>query len=537
MINDHLTIRMSGLVLMSLALVFLAATPAATSAAADTAALTLEPLAAAGANDGAVTGSSKPKDIVKKKLRWKSRPQEKIDGLRLRDLSFRPNPHLGLAVPGKLTQYYNVMSQAGLGVIRLTVPWSLREPQRGQYDWAGLDEAIKTLNALDMEAFLTLDSDAEWGVLPSDYSAKNHVPRDMADWQDFVRKIVERYDDDGIDDAPGLKRPTRYYQVGNEWFGEDNASGGWTGTTDELIDFFNASHDAVKEADPDAQFILGGIAAINLDILVLASGMADYTAVTGYSADSPVVITSDIQSDPRAQERLLEANRVLHESRFDMADLHLYGPVPYNEARINWLGQQLGGGIKLISSECGGPSLAYDHDKVITPTEHFLAVLDINLHALSRGLDFCLWLRLGEGTSGITWGNSKVPLFDMDRQPKGGYWAYMMLAASLDGMKSVDRIRDGVYRIRREDKAPIFIAWATPSETTYQLPADAHPTRMITITDAAQGLYEIQVPPADGLLQLNELPLVISENLPGGAYVAGDNPDLTPRKVPSGLQK
>ncbi len=528
--------RIFGLMLISLVLGLVTLIPGSAMAAGAANAAAINPTASNGTGADAVAGSSKPKDIIKKKLRWKSQRQDKTDGLRLRDLSFEPNPHLGLSFPGKLTKYYNIMSQAGIGVVRVSVPWRMREPQQGKYDWAGLDKIIKTLNALDMEAFLTFDADAEWGVLPSEHKAKNHVPRDMAVWQGFVRKVVERYDADGIDDAPGLKRPTRYYQVGNEWFGEDNASGGWTGTTDELIAFFNASYDAVKEADPGAQVVLGGIAAINLDILVLASGSADYTAVTGYSSTSQQVITSDISSDPRAQARLREANRVLHESRFDMADLHLYGPVAYNDARIDWLGQQLGSGIKLVSSECGGPSLAYDSDRIITPTEHFLAVMNINLHALSRGLGFCLWLRLGEGTSGITWGNSKVPLFDMNRQPKGGYYAYMLLAASLENMKNVDRIRDGVFRIRRDNLAPIFVAWKTASGDSFQLPADAHPTQMIQVTSAEQGLYEIQTPPENGLLMLNDLPLVISEHLPGGAYVGGEDPNLTPLDRPRDLK-
>ncbi len=536
MLTPCLKNRISGLFLISLALGLLWFFPATSPAAETSAATMMAPTAVASADAEAMAGSSKPRDVVRKKLSWQNKSNDKTGGLRLRDLSFEPNPHLGLAFPGKLTKYYNVMSQAGLGVVRVSVPWRTREPQPGQYDWAGLDKIILTLNGLDMEAFLTFDSDAEWGVLPSSHSARNHVPKDMEVWKGFVSKVVERYDADGIDDAPGLKRPTRYYQVANEWFGENNASGGWTGTIDQLIEFVNASNDAVKSADPNAKFVLGGIAAINLDILVLASGMGDYTAITGYSETSPMIITSDIQNDPRAQQRLRDGSRVLHEARFDVADLHLYGPVSHNEARINWLGEQLGSGFELISSECGGPSLAYDKDKIITPTEHFLAVMDINLHALSRGLDFCLWLRLGEGTSGVTWGNSKVPLFDMNRQPKGGYWAYMLLAACLDNMKNVDRVRDGVYRIRRDNQAPVFVAWKTDAGDTYQLPSDAHPTRMIKVINAEQGLYEIQTPPENGLLQLDDLPLVISESLPGGAYVAGDNPDLTPLDRPRDLR-
>ena len=478
-------------------------------------------------------GSSGPGEAVKKKLNWKSKRDDKTEGLRIRDLAFESSPHLGLAFPGKFTQYFNVMSRAGIGIVRMAVPWSSREPQPGKYDWTGLDQAILTLNGLGMEAFLTLDSDAEWGVESTDLSARNRPPLDLAVWQNFVRKVVERYDHDGIDDAPGLQMETRYFQVANEWISENNASGGWSGTRDQLIAFINASHDAAKEASPGSIFVLGGIAAINLDVMVLTSGIADYTAVAGYAPDATRIITPDIINDPVAQAYVQEAYRVISETRYDVADLHLYGPVSYNDARITMLGQRIGGGIKLISSECGGPSRAYDEDGVITPQEHFLAVMDINLHALSRGLEFCLWLRLGESDTGVTWGNMEVPLFDLDRQPKGGYWAYMLLAAGLEDYKRVDRIQDGVYIIHREGMVPIFVAWATPGNTTYQLPVDAHPNQMLRVTNAEQGIYQVEVAPVGGLIQLTELPVIISENLPGGAYATGGQPDFAPLDAPN----
>lgn len=472
---------------------------------------------------------NKTRENVKKRLEWKSKRNDKTGGLRLRDLSFRPNPHLGLAFPGNLVKYYKVISDAGIGVIRLSCPWSAREPQRGQYDWSGLDERILTLNGLGIEVFLTLDSDAPWGVESTTVGARNRPPLDMAVWQEFVSRTVERYDADGVDDAPGLKTPTRYFQVANEWIGENNKSGGWSGTQDQLIALFNASYDAVKKACPEAKFVLGGIAAINLDIMVLTTGLDDYTAVAGYEPDSDVVLTSALQNDPEAQAYTQDAIRVLAATRYDYADLHLYGPVDFLDSRLTMVRQEVGS-KPLLSSECGGPSRAYE--ETITPEDHFMSVMDYNLHGLSRGLQFLLWLRLGEGETGVTWGNMEVPLFDLDRQPKGGYWAYMLLAAILDDFKDITRESDGVYVVRRNDGPVIYVLWATPGRTTYQLPAGAAPRSMIQVTDAVQGVYEIRTPPTDGLLQLGPLPLVISEKLPGGAYVEGQTPDLTPVDAP-----
>jgi len=37
-----------------------------------------------------------------------------------------------------------------------------------------------------------------------------------AQYYDYVQHVVERYDGDGIDDMPGLKRPVIYFELGNE---------------------------------------------------------------------------------------------------------------------------------------------------------------------------------------------------------------------------------------------------------------------------------------------------------------------------------
>lgn len=41
-------------------------------------------------------------------------------------------------------------------------------------------------------------------------------PCNMKKYKKWLRKIVERYDDDGVNDMPGLKYPIRHYIIGNE---------------------------------------------------------------------------------------------------------------------------------------------------------------------------------------------------------------------------------------------------------------------------------------------------------------------------------
>jgi hypothetical protein len=77
-------------------------------------------------------------------------------------------------------------------------------------------------------------------------------PEYMTDYAACLRALVERYDKDGQDDAPGLLYPVRYWEIESEW------GTFWPGTTAEYLDLLKVAHAAVKSADPDAQVVLVG---------------------------------------------------------------------------------------------------------------------------------------------------------------------------------------------------------------------------------------------------------------------------------------
>lgn len=435
------------------------------------------------------------------------------DTLLIRDLAVKPNPHLGLAFPGPDPDYFHLMSEVGIGVVRLPVPWSKREPKPGVFKWEKLDKMVLRLQHLGIEPFLTMDTDAKWGIVSSKKRAKNRPPSDLRIWQRFVGALVERYDADGIDDAPGLLRPVRYYQAANEWVSDKNRSGGWSGTTDEFIQFINGTHDAAKASYPEALFVMGGIAALNLDAMVLSEGLASYTARSKNNEKSGVTLTPERARSAQLRPHLESAYRVLRNCRFDMVDVHLYGPVTFNEHRISLIENKCPD-YPVLSSECGGPSLDYDDD--ITPDDHFMAVMEINLHLLARGLEFGLWFRLGESPHS-TWGNAQVPLYNKSLQPKAGYWAYQLLAAVLEGVESVQRLDDGMYLVHRPGGSSMFVAWKTDEHTTSTLPPEVEATHLLRITSAGRGGYSIEAVPENGVLTLGNLPVVAGAVLPGEA--------------------
>ena len=155
--------------------------------------------------------------------------------------------------------------------------WGRIEKTKGSYDWSEADSYMKRSQANDVVIIATIWPYADWdqekchAKLPpssenyfielGDYRGK---PCDMEQYKEFLKKLVERYDGDGKDDMPGLKYPIKYWEIINEAELSPRDS--------ERLPFFNAETDhdyfdvlktsyiTIKEVDPEAKVLVGGIA-------------------------------------------------------------------------------------------------------------------------------------------------------------------------------------------------------------------------------------------------------------------------------------
>jgi hypothetical protein len=144
---------------------------------------------------------------------------------------------------------------------------NLERNGKGQWSWNPFDERIRTAAEAGYGLIGMLLTTPAWarvpdcearinryaaaGVTTQDYWCPPANPQDFAD---YVRTVVERYDGDGVNDAPGSPR-IAVWQIGNE----PNAWETWPGSPAEFADMALAGYAAAKAADPTAIVAMGGL--------------------------------------------------------------------------------------------------------------------------------------------------------------------------------------------------------------------------------------------------------------------------------------
>jgi len=183
---------------------------------------------------------------------------------------------------------------AGILWARMDVSWGSIEPlppgdPNHSYHWGSLDAKVANMVDAGFTPLLTLGRSPQWAVEemiinPDTGKHYNCGPidnkiddKDLNAFEAFVEALVERYDGDEVDDAPGSP-VVKYWEIGNEpdGMGHDGADyggcwGGWSesdtdwdndGTSDpeEYAEVLRRAYLAAKAASTDVQIAFGAIA-------------------------------------------------------------------------------------------------------------------------------------------------------------------------------------------------------------------------------------------------------------------------------------
>lgn len=153
--------------------------------------------------------------------------------------------------------------------------WGMIEKEPGVFDFSETDRYISTAQAEGFHILANIQPFAHWDQIechrdlpaveiPGDpkFHYTKGKPCDKERYKDFVIKLVERYDGDGIDDMPGLAIPVKHWEVLNEPEFQKEPLVFFQGSPADYFETLMATYEAVKQADPEALVVQGGMAGM-----------------------------------------------------------------------------------------------------------------------------------------------------------------------------------------------------------------------------------------------------------------------------------
>ncbi len=166
-------------------------------------------------------------------------------------------------VMGSGTPYYQSMIDSGAAWVRVETYWQAVEPQNttpDQYNWDAIDALAGAVNDGCMNTVFTIESNPSWAASTT-AGPIDRAP--LSELAEYLGAVVERFDGDGFDDAPGTPE-VHYFELYNE---PDRGSlpnaPGWGDHGADYAAMLQAVYPAMKAADPQVKVLLGGIAYDN----------------------------------------------------------------------------------------------------------------------------------------------------------------------------------------------------------------------------------------------------------------------------------
>jgi polysaccharide biosynthesis protein PslG len=212
-------------------------------------------------------------------------------------------------------QAAGVAKTSGIGSISILSnggEWATVEPQRGQWDWTYLDQAVFNARSAGVtDVTMVLIGTPRWAaslppatgayVEPSPSYAS--PPKFLADWKEYVRRVASRY-----------KGRINSYEV----WSEANLKNRWRGTPAQLASMTKTAYTVVKSIDPKAR-VVGASSTVRVARWA-TEWYGPYLAAlraTGWPVDALCVhLYSASRGDPLTRQgHIAEIRRVLNSQK------------------------------------------------------------------------------------------------------------------------------------------------------------------------------------------------------------------------------
>ncbi len=182
-----------------------------------------------------------------------------------------------------------LMTDLGVKLLRVELPWIFvapdmpgassydgtlaRNPNWDGYHWQRWDLIVKVAASAGIQLVPEVVYAPGWatGVPPTLNGGPSHPPLSAGYYGDFMHALVSRH-------HAGI----HYWELGNE---PDVSPNTWTGTLKSYVELMlKPGYEAVKEVDPRAQVVMGGLALSNRMSALYAAGAGPYFDVANFHA-------------------------------------------------------------------------------------------------------------------------------------------------------------------------------------------------------------------------------------------------------------
>ena len=425
----------------------------------------------------------------------------------------------------------NATRDLGARWVREEISWANLEPGKGVFNWGLMDAALTQAAQAGFGIIGMLLTTPGWARV-SDCSSRitrnggslNYwcPPANPQDFADFVAAAVERYDGDGINDAPGSPRVAAW-QIWNE----PNNWATWPGEAHEYGAILAAGYAAAKAADPTTLVATGGVYVF------------DGGTRTGGNRDGLEFLGAAFTAVPAAQTSFdaLAIHPYMPDTAPDRAGLYglvsLWGRIANTRG---WLDAKRGPHVPIWISELGWSTCTLSSP--ICRTEHEQANYLVRSHgiALALGVQHINWFQLEDkfdSPASDLWGNAAIL-----RNRNQGYSrklaanAYATLTAQLGTATFIgfDPLHNYSFqpnaltpaaryhlRFQTSTGALVDLLWTTGPAETHTLPLEAGRTAQLIGRDG--NILPLNVQNGQAQIPLSETPVYLRQDTPAQLVV------------------
>jgi len=339
------------------------------------------------------------------------------------------NLTLGISFPpvaNNTERTYTKIHLDTLGVtkIRFAENWALREPVKGNFNWAPLDDRINWAYNNDYEILLTIQSIAPNWACSSVQNGQSCVFDDNNDFKKYIDSLLTRY-----------SGKIAKIQFGNEW----QSDFWYAGNAENFIAANNVLFNSVQIHSPFTKVVLGGFTTISLRFLAGCNGVvSSFYDDDGIFYDSTYLITNC--PTPLIQNVRNRIDSVLQLAQYDMLDLHFYDDAEqWDEYYINFSDTIT---KPIIVSEFGGPNMNYEtYSDSYQTNRLYLYIKKLDSLQLKEAYFF----KLIEGTSNPAHSTSGL-ISDTTLIEKSSYYLF----------KSFISCHTSLHKFEEKDKVQIY---------------------------------------------------------------------------------